>query len=69
MYFKRSIAVSVGQQYFPSYHTFVSIKTLLVLVFTWYKKFWCAPLGAVNFLYNLKVIESIKFLFEREFMW
>ena len=69
MYLKRSIEVRVGQQYFTSYHTFDSIETLLVLVFPQYKKCWCVPLGVVNFLYNLKTLESIKLLFEREFMW
>ena len=33
-YFKRSIEVRVGQQYFTSYDRFDSIKTLLVLVFS-----------------------------------
>ena len=69
MYSKQSIEVRVGQQYFTSYHTFGSIKTLLVHVSPRYKKCWRAPLGAVNFLYNLKILESIEFLFEREFMW
>ena len=69
MYFKRSIEVRVAQQYFTSYDTFGSIKTPLVLVFPLYKKCWCAPLGAVNFLYNLKILKLIEFLFEREFMW
>ena len=69
MYFKLSIEVQEGQQYFMSYHIFDSIETLLVLVFPRYKKCWCAPLGAGNFLYDLKILELIKFLFEREFMW
>ena len=38
-------------------------------VFLWYKKCRCTPLGAVNFLYYLKILESIEFLFEREFMY
>ena len=33
VYFKRIIEVRLGQQYFTSYRTFDSIKTLLVLVF------------------------------------
>ena len=33
MYLKWSIEVRVAEQYFTSYHTFDSIKTLLVLVF------------------------------------
>ena len=41
-------------------------KTIRLL---WYKKCWCAPLGAVNFLYYLNILESIEFLFEREFMY
>ena len=69
MYFKRSFEVRAGQQYLTSYHKFDSIKTLLVLVFPQYKKCWCVPLGAVNFIYNLKILKSIEFLFESEFMW
>ena len=69
MYFKRIIEVRIVQQYFTSYHTFDSIKTLLVLVFPRYKKCWCAPLGVVNFLYDLKILKSIKLLFEREFIY
>ena len=38
-------------------------------VFLWYYKCRCAPLGAVNFLYDLKILESIEFLFECEFMY
>ena len=38
-------------------------------VFIWYKKCWRAPLGAVNFLYDLKSLKLIDFLFEREFMY
>ena len=56
------------QECFDS-HTFDRIEILLVLVFPRYKKFCCAPLGAVNFLYNLKILESIEFLFEREFIY
>ena len=69
MYFKQSIEVRVAQQYITPYHTFDSFKTLLVLVFPRCKKRWCASLGAINFLYNLKILELIEFLFEREFMW
>ena len=38
-------------------------------VFLWYKKFCCAPLGAFNFIYDLKILKSIEFLFERDFMY
>ena len=38
-------------------------------VFIWYKKCWRAPLGAVEFLDYINVLESIEFLFEREFMY
>ena len=38
-------------------------------VILWYNKCRCAPLGAVNFLYYIKILESIEFLFEREFMY
>ena len=69
MYFKQSIEAQIGQQYFTSYHIFDSIETILVLVVPRYKKFWCAPLGVVNFFYDLKILESIEFLFESEFMW
>ena len=34
MYLKRIIEVQLGQQYFTPYHTFDSIKILLVLVFS-----------------------------------
>ena len=36
-------------------------------VFPWYKKFRCAPLGAVKFIYDLKILELIMFLFELTF--
>ena len=38
-------------------------------VFVWYKKCRCAPMGVVKFLYDLKILEYIKFLIEREFMY
>ena len=38
-------------------------------VFLWYKKCSCAQFGAVKFLYYLKILEPIEFLFEREFMY
>ena len=34
-----------------------------MLVFPQYKKCWCAPLRAVNFLYDLKILKSTEFLF------
>ena len=38
-------------------------------VFLWYKKCRCAPMGAVNFLYDLNILKYIEFLFERDFMY
>ena len=37
-------------------------------VFLWYNKCLRSPLGAANFIYDLKSLESVEFLFEREFM-
>ena len=54
-------------QLFESF--FWSCDGLNGLDFLCYKKGWCAPLGAVNLLYNLKSLESIEFLFEREFTY
>ena len=38
-------------------------------VFLWYKKFWRAQLGVVDFIYDIKSLDLIEFLFEREFMY
>ena len=38
-------------------------------VFTWCKKCWLAPLGSYSFIYDIKSLKSIEFLFEYEFMY
>ena len=35
----------------------------------WDEKCWCAPWGAVDFPDNIKGLNSIELLFEREFMY
>ena len=38
-------------------------------VFLCYKKRWCAPLGALNFIYDLKSLKPIEFLFRPDFIY
>ena len=45
------------------------IDKMYCAVFIWYKKCLHSPMGEVNFVYNLKSLDSIEFLFEHEFMY